>query len=57
MAKKQPPPTPKELYDKLFACINCVHEETCIDPLPFPCNLYECCERYEKVVKVFETED
>ena len=51
MAKKQPLPTSKELYDNLFACINCVYEDTCSNQLPFPLNLCECCDKFKKVEK------
>jgi hypothetical protein len=54
MAEKRALPTPKELYDNLFACINCVFEDTCTNQLPFPLNLCEHCEKFEKVTKIFD---
>ena len=41
--------TSQEWWEKLKACINCVFEETCETPLPFPINLDECCEKYKKI--------
>jgi hypothetical protein len=52
--KKEELPTPKELYDSLFACINCVYEGKCDHILPFPLNLCEKCDEYEKIIKHFE---
>lgn len=40
--------TPRQIHDELNACINCVFEDVCETVLPFPINLDECCERYEK---------
>ena len=46
--------TPEEVYSKLFACINCVYEDICSNQLPFPLNLCEHCEKFEKIEKIFE---
>lgn len=51
--KKTELPTPQELYNKLFACINCVYENECTTQFPFPLNLCECCDKYEKIEKIF----
>lgn len=51
--KKRELPTPQELYNKLFACINCVYENECTTQLPFPLNLCECCDKYKKIEKIF----
>ena len=52
--KKEELPTPKELYDNLFACINCVNEGKCDHMLPFPLNLCEKCDEYQKIIKNFD---
>jgi hypothetical protein len=51
MAKKKDNIThlsPKEIHEQLFACINCKLEGKCENILPFPINLCEKCEKYEK---------
>ena len=55
MAKKKTLDTKplKEVYDNLFACINCVYEDICTNQLPFPLNLCECCDKFKKVEKIF----
>ena len=40
--------SPKQIHEELNACINCVFEDTCATVLPFPVNLYDCCNNYEK---------
>lgn len=40
--------TPQERHEELNACINCVFEMICEIVFPFPINLDECCEKYEK---------
>lgn len=41
-------PTPQERHEELQSCINCVFEMMCDILFPFPTNLDECCEKYEK---------
>ena len=52
MAKKTKPTerilTPQERHEELNACINCVFEDFCVNVLPFPINLGECCDKYKK---------
>lgn len=38
----------EEIYQELFACINCVFELNCNKVLPFPINLCNKCEDYIK---------
>ena len=45
--------TPQEIHEQLNACINCVYEDNCEDMLPFPLNLCEHCEKFKKVIKIF----
>lgn len=40
--------TPEQRHELLNACINCVFELNCKNVLPFPINLDECCELYQK---------
>lgn len=51
MAKKQPLPTPQEVFNNTNACITCVYENDCTQQLPFPLNLCEHCEKFEKIEK------
>lgn len=56
MAKKKTLDTKplKEVYDNLFACINCVYEDICTNQLPFPLNLCECCDKFKKVERIVQ---
>lgn len=52
MAKKKPVEnvlTPEQHHQQLNACINCVFEDYCSNMLPFPLNLDECCDKYQKI--------
>lgn len=49
MKKKIMMTNKQEVHDTLFACINCVFENTCKNTLPFPDNLSEKCEKYKKI--------
>ena len=40
--------TPQQRHQELNACINCIHEDKCDNPLPFPINLEDCCDDYKK---------
>ena len=40
--------TPQQRHQELNACINCVFENECKTPLPFPICLEECCDKYRK---------
>lgn len=40
--------TPEQHHQQLNACINCIYEDYCSNMLPFPVNLYDCCEKYQK---------
>ena len=54
---KKQTPTPQEVFNNTNACITCVHEDLCTKLnkiLPFPLNLCEHCEKFEKVTKIFE---
>ena len=46
-------PSPKEHYEQLNACINCIYENECNEQLPFPLNLCEHCSKYVKIKKDF----
>jgi hypothetical protein len=48
--------TPQEYHEQLNACINCIHENNCTNLLPFPLNLSECCQHYQKINKTFNEE-
>ena len=55
--RKQQIPTPQEVFDSTNACITCVHEDLCTqlnETLPFPLNLCEHCEKFEKITKIFD---
>lgn len=55
--RKKQAPTPQEVFDNTNACITCVHEDLCTEvnkTLPFPLNLCEHCENFEKVTKIFD---
>lgn len=55
--RKQQIPTPQEVFENTNACITCVHEDLCTqlnETLPFPLNLCEHCEKFEKVTKIFD---
>lgn len=55
--RKQYIQTPQEVFENTNACITCVHEDLCTqlnETLPFPMNLCEHCEKFEKVTKIFD---
>ena len=49
--------TRQEVFDSTNACITCVYEDECTrldKTLPFPLNLCEHCEKFEKIAKIID---